>query len=313
MGSLTPVAEITTRRQGEIIQTLFGVLEQEPEGLQAKDAIARLEGQMELTEFERSRFPNNPDLVRFPKITRFSTINSVKAGWLRKKGGIWTLTEDGKEALHAFPDPEELFRESRRLYKQWKANQPEPADEAEEIVETGDGYEQGMIAATTLEEAEENARQHILGYLGAVNPYDFQDLVAKLLEGMGYHIVWIAPKGKDGGIDLLAQRDPLGIEGPRIKGQVKRRPDRKTTEEELRSFLSLVEPGDVGVYISLGGFTSDCASLGRRTSRRINANRRRRPSRPVVRALRATRRGGPSAAADQAGLLPGPARGRTLR
>jgi restriction system protein len=79
----------------------------------------------------------------------------------------------------------------------------------------------------------------------------------------------VAPKGKDGGLDLLAQRDPLGVEGPRIKGQVKRRPDHKTTEEEPRSFLSLVEPSDVGVYISLGGFTSDCAALARRTSRRI--------------------------------------------
>jgi restriction system protein len=50
---------------------------------------------------------------------------------------------------------------------------------------------------------------------------------------------------------------------------VKRRPDAKTNEEELRSFLSLVEPSDVGVYISLGGFTSDAAALARRTSRRI--------------------------------------------
>jgi restriction system protein len=86
---------------------------------------------------------------------------------------------------------------------------------------------------------------------------------------MGYHVVWIAPKGPDGGLDLIAQSDPLGVNGPRIKGQVKRRPDSKTTEDELRSFLSLVESNDVGVYISLGGFTSATQAAARRSSRRI--------------------------------------------
>jgi restriction system protein len=261
------MAEITTKRQGEIIQTLFRILEQEPEGLRAKDAIAKLEAEMVLSDFERAYFPNSPGTPRFPKIARFSTINSVKAGWLLKRGGTWTLTEEGEEALDKFPDPEQLFRESRRLYREWKASQPEP-DEAPES-EDGQTGDRGLLAATTLEEAEESARKQIFDYLATINPYDFQDLVARLLEGMGYHIVWIAPKGKDGGLDLLAQRDPLGVEGPQIKGQVKRRPENKTSEDELRSFLSLVEPSDVGVYISLGGFTPDAAALARRTSRRV--------------------------------------------
>jgi restriction system protein len=266
------MAEITARRQGEMIQMLFRILESEPEGLQAKDAITRVESKLELTEFEQSTFPKNPDLVRFPKILRFSTINSVKAGWLRKKSGTWTLTDEGKTALYTFTDPEALFRESRRLCKQWKASQPDEESPANETApdkddsETGD---KGLIAATTLEEAEEAARQAILDYLASINPYRFQDLVGKLLEAMGYHVVWIAPKGKDGGLDLIAQSDPLGVRGPRIKGQVKRRPDSRTTEDELRSFLSLVEPHDVGVYISLGGFTSDTQAAARRSSRRI--------------------------------------------
>ncbi len=82
-----------------MIRTLFGILANEPDGLQAKDAIARVEASMELTPFERSTFPKNPELVRFPKILRFSTINTVKAGWLRKKAGIWTLTDEGRVAL----------------------------------------------------------------------------------------------------------------------------------------------------------------------------------------------------------------------
>lgn len=266
------MAEITIRRQGEIVQTLFRVLEPEPEGLQAKDAIARVESQLPLTDYERETFPNNPDVVRFPKVLRFATINSVKASWMRKRGGTWTLTEEGRAALQAFPDPEDFFRESRRLYKQWKASQPDteqPTVSGEGIGGADEAGDQTLIAATSLEEAEEVARQAILDHLASMSPYDFQDLVGKLLEAMGYYVVWIAPKGKDGGLDLLAQSDPLGVKGPRIKGQVKRRADTKTTEEELRSFLSLIEPNDVGVFISLGGFSNDTRAAARRSSRRI--------------------------------------------
>jgi restriction system protein len=256
------------RRRGEIIQMLFRILEGEPEGMQAKDVIARVEDAMELTEFEKATFPKNPDIVRFPKLVRFSTIGPVKAGWLRKKGGVWALTDEGKAALVEFADPEALARESGRLYKQWAASRPdEEPSAAAEVPE--EEPETGLIAAATLEEAEEAARHAILDYLGSINPYGFQELVGKLLEAMGYHVVWIAPKGKDGGLDLLAQGDPLGVAGPRIKGQVKRRPGSKTTEEELRSFLSLIDAGDVGVYISLGGFTADAEAAARRSLRRI--------------------------------------------
>lgn len=264
------MAEITTRRQGEIVQTLFGVLADAPDGLQAKEAIARVEAQMVLTPFEQSTFPKNPQLARFPKILRFSTINCVKAGWLRKRSGIWTLTDEGRAALATFPDPEALFKESQRLYKAWKASQDEDDDTVVAAAEVGSvAADESLIAAANLEEAEEAARADILDYMGAINPYDFQDLVGKLLDAMGYHVVWIAPRGKDGGLDLLAQGDPLGVNGPRIKGQVKRRPGHKTTQDELRAFLSLIEPHDVGVYISLGGFTSDAAALARHTSRRV--------------------------------------------
>jgi len=91
-----------------MIQALFRVLLGEDEGLQAKEAVARTEQRLTLTEFERATFPNNPDVVRFPKILRFTTINAVKAGWLRKRSGVWTLTEDGRAALQQFPDAEEL-------------------------------------------------------------------------------------------------------------------------------------------------------------------------------------------------------------
>lgn len=114
--------------------------------MQAKDAIGRVELRMDLSPFERSTFPNNPDLVRFPKLLRFSTISAVKAGWLRKKGGVWTLTDEGDSALQGFPDPTALYAESWRLYKDWKASQPEP-----DQIDASDG---GGVSADAADLAE---------------------------------------------------------------------------------------------------------------------------------------------------------------
>jgi restriction system protein len=259
------MANVTTRRQGEMIQTLFRVLETAEEGLQARDALSLVEDALPPTDFERATYPNNPDLVRFPKLVRFASINAVKAGWMTKENGVWKVTSDGISALEKFPDPEEFFLESRRLYESWKKDQPNDPESADD--ETVDAQ---SIDATALEEAEDQARQAILRHLGVdLNPYEFQDLVGKLIQAMGHYVLWVAPKGPDGGLDLLAQADPLGAEGRRIKGQVKRRPGDKATVDELRSFISLIGTDEVGVFISLGGFSKDAEAKSRDANRRV--------------------------------------------
>ena len=140
------MAEITRRRVGEIIRAVFGILLQHPEGLRAKDVLARLEQSLTLSEFEKSDYPKHPGIRRFEKTARFATIAPVKAGWLIKSKGRWMLTEDGKAAYTNFRDPEELARKAGDLYRQWKAGQPEEAGEAEEKV--------AARARAALDEAE---------------------------------------------------------------------------------------------------------------------------------------------------------------
>lgn len=96
-----------------------------------------------------------------------------------------------------------------------------------------------------------------------INPYDFQDLVGELIKAMGYHIAWIAPPGKDGGVDILALKDPFGTQAPRIKIQVKRQ-KQTVAVDGLRSFMAILSDEDVGIFVSLGGFTKD-AQLEART------------------------------------------------
>jgi restriction system protein len=84
---------------------------------------------------------------------------------------------------------------------------------------------------------------------------------------MGYYVDWVSPPGRDGGLDIIAYTDPLGVKGPRIKVQVKRRID-KTTVEGIRGFIALLGESDVGLFVSAGGFTRDAGEEARRQEKR---------------------------------------------
>lgn len=252
------MAETTNERRGEIQKTTLEFLRENPDGIQAKNVIAAVADRMTLSEYEASDYPNHPGVRRFDKIVRFLTIGPVKAGWITKEKGIWSLTEAGAKVLEDYSDPAAIFEESHRLYRAWKNEQP--IDVETESGETTD--------STTLEEAEETSWAEIKGYLATMNPYDFQKLVAGLLKGMGHHVEWISPPGPDKGIDILAHTDPLGIEGPRIKVQVKRTPENKVSAETLRAFMSTLGENDVGLFVASGGFTRDAAKEAREQEKR---------------------------------------------
>lgn len=253
------MAEITRRRVGELVRGVFQILLSNPEGLPAKQVLEQLQTGVPPTEFERTTYPGRSNVRRYEKIVRFSTITAVKAGWLVKNKGLWSLTDEGRKAFAQYPDPERFSIEAGRLYRQWKQQQP-PAEETEGVVEASE-------AAITLEEAEEASWSEIEEYLLRISPYDFQDLVAGLLRGMGYHVAWVAPPGPDRGVDVIAQSDPLGVKGPRIKVQVKRSGERMTVKE-IRSFLAVLADGDIGLFVSSGGFTKDAEDETRNQEKR---------------------------------------------
>ena len=250
--------EITRRRTGELLKRLFVILSDHPEGMQAADALQALRNSMTLTEHESGTYDDGSP--RFEKIARFSTIVGVKAGWLLKQKGKWTVTEEGKAASAKIKDPEEFYRNAVKLYQDWKSKQPTPPEP--DGTEGGDGD-----ASITFEQAEEQSWREIEQYLRSMPPYEFQELVASLLRAMGYHVAWIAPPGKDGGIDILALGDPLGTRPPRIKVQVKRRSD-KITVDSLRSFMAVLGDDDVGLFVTTSEFTKDAQDEARLQEKR---------------------------------------------
>ena len=76
----------------------------------------------------------------------WSTVDLVKAGWMEKSGtGLWKITEEGRQALVDFPNPEDLATEAHNRYNAWSALTTEkkkeqlrntivPVDKDEEII-----------------------------------------------------------------------------------------------------------------------------------------------------------------------------------
>jgi restriction system protein len=257
------MAGLDRKRRGELLRAVFDVLADYPDGIRARDALSEVETRLGMTEFEAANYPDS-DVRRFEKTVRFVTINAVKAGWMIKDAGVWSPTDDGLAAHAAFTDPEQFLIEAQKLYRVWKKAQPRKEQE-EELDEP---EEELSGTSITLERAEESSWEEVRDVLHAMDPYDFQRLVAGLLRGMGYHITWIAQRGKDQGVDIVALSDPIGTQGPRVKVQVKREQD-KTNATTLRAFYSVLHEGDIGLFVTLGGFTADAENEARNEARRI--------------------------------------------
>ena len=259
------MGEITNKqgtRRGELAWGVFKILLDEPEGLSVKEIFSRLEKDFPPTASEQEMYPNRPNVRRYETIARFAAIPSGKAGWLVKNRGHWLLTEAGKQVYRSTPDPEKFYRKSWDEYLKWKESQPSPETEAG----SEDKPDDSGMPSVTLEKSEEDAWAEIENHLAEMPPFGFQETVAGLLEGMGHHIEWIAPRGPDGGVDIYAASG--GVSGKRIKVQVKRS-QHTLGVEAIRSFRDTLREGDTGLFISTGGFTSDAARAAREEQRHL--------------------------------------------
>lgn len=91
-----------------------------------------------------------------------------------------------------------------------------------------------------------------------MDPFDFEELVSAVLRAMGYH-ARVTESGADRGVDIIAHPDPLGLEDPMIKVQVKQR-EQRTGSPEMRNFIATLRDGERGIFVSTGGYTREAVS-----------------------------------------------------
>lgn len=252
------------KRIGEILRALFGILIDHPNGLRAKDALAALRIQNPPTDAESGVYGDGSD--RFDKMVRFATLGPKGAGWLQKEQGSWTVTSEGQQAYTKFLDPVEFHKELSRLYK-LRVRKPGVLVGDQKDLGIEDYENTSDEISVSLETAEDQAYLQIEKHLLNLQPYEFQALVAALLRAMGYFTTESSP-GPDGGIDIVAHGDALGVQSPRIKVQVKRL-SAAINEMDLRPFLSHVNDGDVGIFVNTGGFGPSAVKAIRLERRKI--------------------------------------------
>ena len=236
----------------KVIYSALSILRDHGKQMPGRDLIKMVEQQVNLDDWAKARYEKT-GYVRWESILHFFSIDCVKAGYMVKKKGVWYLTPEGEEALKL--GPEKLLENATAAYRKWRAEQPEPPEDLppQEVPEEVVNYD----------EIEQTAYAGLEKYINAKNPYEFQDLAAALLRGMGYYTPFVAPKGKDGGVDVIAYRDPLGTDAPRIQVQIKHR-DSVATVQELRQLMGLLQKeGDVGIFISTGAFSADARAAAR--------------------------------------------------
>lgn len=161
-----------------------------------RDLFAKAEPKLNLSDYERAPYEKS-GWIRWKAIVHFYSIDCVKAGYIRKSGGRWYLTEDGERALHL--PPEEFIRSAQAAYRAWKMGREKPPEVDTELT----AAEQGQIVRqAAYEEALAQARAEIEEYINNLGAYDFQKLVAELLRAMGYYVPYVSSPGRDGGIDI---------------------------------------------------------------------------------------------------------------
>src|SRR5262249_17352601 len=102
----------------------------------------------------------------------------------------------------------------------------------------------------------ERAEEAVGERLRAIGHEDFQRLTGAVLKAAGFVILYdSAGRGKDGGIDLIVSKDPLGA-GQKIIVQVKHGQD-KVGSKELQQLVGTLKPGEYGLMVTIGGVTPD--------------------------------------------------------
>lgn len=240
----------------KVIFAALKILKEKGGEAPGREVLAEVEKQVKFDDWAKAIYAKS-GYIRWQATLHFFSIDCIKAGYLIKKKGVWYITPEGESALSL--GEVGLLNAATAAYRKWR-EENQPSVEQEEAA--SDESQQGQEA--TVHEMEQLAIEGLKKQIGLKNPYEFQDLAAALLRGMGYYTPFVAPAGKDGGVDIIAYRDPLGTASPRIKVQIKHRLGTPAPVQELRQLMGLLQKdGDVGIFVSSGGFTPDAKATAR--------------------------------------------------
>ena len=169
-------------------------------------------------------------------------------------------------ALYELGSAISLFR-IRKFDSEFSAALGAPTTDSESIsVAVENVREDPQIDGSTDEpnatRIERHTRDFVLNALHRrISHQEFEDFTAALMRALGYQ-ARVTQYSNDGGIDVIAHRDPLGVEPPLIKIQCKHLTG-TVSSPEVQQLAGAQGPGELSVFITLGGYTRDALAIER--------------------------------------------------
>lgn len=205
--------------------------------------------------------------TRWRSILAFSSVGMVKAGYVSKERGVWTLLPEGRALLARGLEPGSYVPELDRRYRAWKASQIEASaaplansagtDAAAEDDDALEAPDERIDR--TLKAAHEALAAELIATIKTCEPEFFERLVVQLLLKMGYggsrqEAGRAVGRSGDNGIDGIINEDRLGLDAIYLQAK---RWEGPVGEPPIRDFKGALDAkgAQKGVFITTSSFT----------------------------------------------------------
>lgn len=245
--------------------------------LKARALKQAIEATVPLDDWARATYATTGH-TRWRSILAFSSVGMVKAGYVSKERGVWTLLPEGRAVLERGVEPKAYLTELDRRYRAWKASQITSGAPAAAVVATGEEEEDDDDSLEapdermdrTLKAAHAALAAELIATIKTCEPEFFERLVVQLLLKMGYggsrqEAGRAVGRSGDGGIDGIINEDRLGLDAIYLQAK---RWEGSVGEGPIRDFKGALDArgAQKGVFITTSSFTP-AAIEAARTSR----------------------------------------------
>ena len=240
----------------------------EPGGqLKASALKQAIEATVQLDDWARETYASTGH-TRWRSILAFSSVGMVKAGYVSKERGVWTLLPEGRALLAKGLEPGSYVPELDRRYRLWKASQMQAGAalvaNAPHEVDDEEADDDGLEAPDeridrTLKAAHAALAAELIATIKACEPEFFERLVVQLLLKMGYggsrqEAGRAVGRSGDNGIDGIINEDRLGLDAIYLQAK---RWEGPVGEPPIRDFKGALDAkgAQKGVFITTSSFT----------------------------------------------------------
>jgi len=243
-----------------------------------RDLVGAMSDRFDLPEEERAAMLPSGKQRRMDNRVNWSISHLFQAGLVdRPARGQVTITAAGRDVLAAHTDRVDMsvlrgFDSYREFRSRSTARDAAGASLLGAEPEADASSPQDLLAQAVTENRAAVGGELLKRAL-ALSPTEFERLVVRLLEQMGYGrsgMVEHSGRSGDAGIDGIISQDPLGLD--RIYLQAKRyAPDQSVQRPAIQGFVGALmgAQGDRGVFITTSSFSSGARTEADRVNARI--------------------------------------------